>query len=473
MNRWISVNGGKSKTRQPIRTTAVGRDRPMPSAHMTNAFLARIATLAFLGILFFVPKANIFYPTSSYVGVKPDDLAFGALLVVTALLVCLNRLRDKVSWTFLILAFLYLGVALIAGGASNASTRAMYVYRYASYLACLPIGVILAQRLKPKDTIHLARLYTVASIATSVLIILQDQGIIGGFLNGTWTADVAARPVGQMSHPTEAAAVLLVVTGVAIALHHATTRVWRLHAITVIALAAAAVIITEARSTILAVALTIVVMWAFSGPVVRRIFTWSVFVLLLTTLSIGALPVDAFQESESRILQLLHPDSIVPAFAIFTDDSASYQSRPEGVDPSLYIRLLKWRDALERFAMSPVWGQGAGALGPAVDGIYVRLLAETGLLGLIAFVGLLGIVYQRFRRATPSSRGVGGVILATLLIGLVIDIFYFARFAYVFWFSLGLLIGMDRARERGVGKSILISEKEPSPTNLELESEKS
>src|SRR5207244_6400689 len=58
------------------------------------------------------------------------------------------------------------------------------------------------------------------------------------------------------------------------------------------------------------------------------------------------------------------------------------------VDTSTSDRLRSWRQSLDYFQRSPLWGAGVTG-GPFIDAMYPRVLVETGLLGTCAFLVLL------------------------------------------------------------------------------------
>ena len=63
------------------------------------------------------------------------------------------------------------------------------------------------------------------------------------------------------------------------------------------------------------------------------------------------------------------------------------------VDTSTSDRLRSWRESFDWWKKSPVWGHGVTG-GPFMDAIYPRVLTETGLLGLAAFVTLLWMLFR-------------------------------------------------------------------------------
>src|SRR5439155_5853340 len=63
------------------------------------------------------------------------------------------------------------------------------------------------------------------------------------------------------------------------------------------------------------------------------------------------------------------------------------------IDTSTSDRLRSWRQSLELWQKYPIWGTGVTG-GPFMDARYPRVLTETGLLGLVAFLVLIGSIVR-------------------------------------------------------------------------------
>src|SRR3989454_12574742 len=59
------------------------------------------------------------------------------------------------------------------------------------------------------------------------------------------------------------------------------------------------------------------------------------------------------------------------------------------IDTSTSERLGSWQQSLEIWRKFPIWWTGITG-GPFVDAVPPRILTETGLLGLVAFLVLIG-----------------------------------------------------------------------------------
>ncbi len=121
-------------------------------------------------------------------------------------------------------------------------------------------------------------------------------------------------------------------------------------------------------------------------------------------------------------------------------------------DRSTSIRLnVEWPKALRSLSKNPMLGTGYSSIGLAVDNDYLRALAETGVLGFLAF-GLIFIeffvlVWKSLPLTSKFSgldlgiiSGFVGGIVGVLINGAFIDVFEASKFAIIFWFMFALSI---------------------------------
>jgi O-antigen ligase len=129
-------------------------------------------------------------------------------------------------------------------------------------------------------------------------------------------------------------------------------------------------------------------------------------------------------------------------------------------DPSTSARLVSFKVALEGFAQRPIFGWGVTGFG-FMDAQYARVLAETGLVGLAAFLWLCWSVWRHAKeahatRGDPEERGLVLGFLAGF-VGLLVHAFGSNTFTIVrimepFWLVTGIvmMIPVLEARARAV-----------------------
>jgi putative inorganic carbon (HCO3(-)) transporter len=143
------------------------------------------------------------------------------------------------------------------------------------------------------------------------------------------------------------------------------------------------------------------------------------------------------------------------------------------LDAGAHDRWLMWQAALGMIRDRPWLGHGvntfmANYLAYWVGGerfpryahnCYLQVAAETGLIGLSAFLGLLGAVFWRVlagvREATPEQRllllGLGAGLLAFATQSALDTNFYSLRQAALFWVLAGLAVGLSVRRSAQAG----------------------
>lgn len=118
-----------------------------------------------------------------------------------------------------------------------------------------------------------------------------------------------------------------------------------------------------------------------------------------------------------------------------------------------------WPNAINGWLTNPLTGQGFATLNkaaptdlPVADGTdnnYLRILGETGILGLLTFTGfLLSLLYQLLKNyqgknnSLPGNLSLGLMagILAIGINGLLIDVFVASKIAYPFYALAGIFL---------------------------------
>lgn len=119
----------------------------------------------------------------------------------------------------------------------------------------------------------------------------------------------------------------------------------------------------------------------------------------------------------------------------------------------------QWPKAVEAFRRNILLGSGYSTLSVASDGDYLRMLGETGILGSIAFLGILGVAFSVFFRKKdtlmPLERafvvGVFAGIVGLLFNAVLIDVFEASKVAYTLWLLLGIAMAILGQHELSLG----------------------
>lgn len=120
----------------------------------------------------------------------------------------------------------------------------------------------------------------------------------------------------------------------------------------------------------------------------------------------------------------------------------------------------QWPKAVEAFKRNILLGSGYSTLSVASDGDYLRMLGETGILGSIAFLGVLGAAFGLFLRRRDSLPvlersfviGIFAGIVGLLFNAVLIDVFEASKVAYSLWLLLGIAVALLSKEELPLSK---------------------
>ncbi|MEK9175936.1 MAG: hypothetical protein AAB520_00675 [Patescibacteria group bacterium] len=149
------------------------------------------------------------------------------------------------------------------------------------------------------------------------------------------------------------------------------------------------------------------------------------------------LPPD-FKASLSAQILVLHGDFIVKRASAY---DLSFTTRFQG----------EWPRAIEAFTRNILVGSGYGSVSLAVDNNYLRILAETGLLGFLSFILIfltLGIYMRKIFPDIDSLLaksfviGFGAGLIGLFLNAALIDVFEASKIAFLLWILMGVTFGL-------------------------------
>jgi len=114
-------------------------------------------------------------------------------------------------------------------------------------------------------------------------------------------------------------------------------------------------------------------------------------------------------------------------------------------DWSMATRLMKWGAALDGFRMNPLLGYGFGVT-HVMDGNYIRLLGETGILGttiwFVFYGGMMRFVWKA-RNCSRLGKAVLLMMLSILLNSVMIDMFDASKPMEMMWLLVGAVLAFD------------------------------
>ena len=220
-------------------------------------------------------------------------------------------------------------------------------------------------------------------------------------------------------------------------------------------------------------------------PLFRRVVVWGmaglVFVALVLTFSRGAmlgLAAGLGFVAVARYRRLL-PYMVVAALLLLLlpitqDYIARFVEGFQGADLATQMRFGEYKDALILIGRYPIFGVGfAGTpdidIYLAVASVYFTIAGRMGLLGLLAFFGVVGTVFVYALRRRHAARaddrrdavwlGLHAALVGALVAGVFDHYLFNMDFHHavtIFWLTLGLAVAATR----------LIKEKEEESTDF-------
>ena len=336
---------------------------------------------------------------------------------------------------------LYIGaniVSTILGyltGNVNGTSGFFYVLKYVEYFV---VYYMVVNNVEDRD--HARRLVIAAFLTAAIVSLVGIAQIPSG-------ERVSAPFEGEIGEPNTFGGYLLFMMAIAGGVALETNRL-RLRAtcLALIGLMSLPFAFTLSRASYLGVPPVFLVLTWLTRQ--RRVMVGLLLLLIVASpILIGVVPTPVTQ----RILYTFEPERGQPTVRLHQVGVA--------LDPSTSARIYSLQAALGGWTRKPVFGYGVTGFG-FMDAQYARLLVETGVVGLAAFLFLVGTALRSARHAfhelrEPEDRGIALGFLAGT-VGLLVhaigsNTFIIVRIMEPFWFFAGLVVmlpqlGRDEAQ---------------------------
>lgn len=378
--------------------------------------LALILTVICLPLLFF-PKLNLLSVQRETAGLRLDDLVLMALTPVflwTALAMKnqLNGIEKTLLTIFFFSLFSFvLNRLFVTIGWLHVDASLFYCLRLCEYFLFFYIGACAA------------RFYSIESIAAlflawnAILMLLQKMQIVGIFTHqGYQPPSLHDRMLGITSFGAEIGLLINLLFCLLIYSRHSLMpRRWHLPSAlrqTVPALLPYALLLFCLFLTILTGAriaiFTLIAVFILSLPnFVRRRTAVNYLVLLVTLIAgcaVAIYGISYYSSIAERSSGLLSFDNIVLITKVWNNIPVDYDPIGHeavsnlGYDSSWWMRIHKWCYALKIYCQHPFcWlqGVGPGFAMAALDGGFLRILTEMGIIGSLLYGRLFYLMAQQ------------------------------------------------------------------------------
>ncbi|GHJ58716.1 hypothetical protein NOK12_12340 [Nocardioides sp. OK12] len=408
------------------------------------------------GYILFLPKVSVVPIPGTTVGLRGEDVLI-ALLAVKVVLDLLGsalpaELIRVAKWLFALLPIGLVGIVmgLDDGIFESPLVAILFLARRYEYFV-LAVAAYLYFRDRQAHRDQALRLLAAAVWVNVAVALAQAFGVVGGIPDGEYV-DVSDRVIGLTGGPYELAALLTI--ALPLFVWRVTSGHQRTSALVAVVAILTALWFTQSRVGLVSAGLVIVAMLIVAARRSPNLIVAGTFATALGVMAVVLRPA-ATSSGESRFA------TVEPA-RMWEATKVAYSSGDYRLigndrvvssisDQSFALRIDRWfnyLDGLMRF--NPIAGLGPSAGKEAVDGNYVRVLFEFGLLGL-AVLALLILAVRRAALRMPDGPlramavwgGLGLLAQATF-----IDVFEASKVAETYWFVFGLgIAGMIAERD--------------------------
>ena len=303
-----------------------------------------------------------------------------------------------------------------------------------------------------EDEKHAKRLINVALITAFIIALYAISQIPSG-------ARISAPFEGKSGEPNTLGGYMLFIMSITLAIFLETKSIYRqmLYLIMTL-LCLVAIFYSESRSSYIGLILVVIILSFYSKR--RNVLFLGVIIALI----FGS---------------TLLPDRVIErisyTFKAEQEANPFQQDAMDKLDSSTKARLQSWGEAFEGWQKYPILGWGVAGYS-FIDAQYMKILVETGSLGMLAFLYLMSAIYKNLRRVSLMTKGknefyhgftVGSLAGFVGLCGHAIgtNTFIIIRIMEPFWLVVGIVLILPRILPE-------ISADEDENVKMELEQKK-
>lgn len=409
----------------------------------------------------FIPKVTLMQinPDHSMAGIRTDDI-LALVMLAAAVIDARNRKNRKILWGIAFLGALTVSnlISLMVGqafGYENSVKFSIFsIIRKYEYFAFAVIGLAITRKTKEIEKTALTE-FTIMSGFHLLIGLMQVFKVCGyavsGFLDyvpSYWEG----LPISTFNGHYEYGQFLCF--GVVIYLC-AFMRTKKIRWLGMLAVSLAMIWLTDCRTSLIVGALTAALMLLFSisrirnrrvrnGIIAGVVVAFATGVILAATgvVNIGRFGTIDLNEYAEAWKYYIHDHPDLRKYAALVKSGApEWHGMGFGItDGSAAGRFFKWGNALDGLRNYPLFGYGTGVT-EVMDGNYIKLLGESGIIGTLLFLGMFGYYMKTVwsaRKKTGMARSVLYMMVSVLLASVFIDMFEASKPMEMMWLAIGL-----------------------------------
>lgn len=417
----------------------------------------KIFLLFMFGFIILFPKVSLINIPGTYVGIRGEDFLSLLSVIFVALFVLIKRkgtliIPDKKLIKILLIYLIICLFSIIYGMVKNyidsPLVAFMFLFRKIEYFAFIVYGYLAIRN--ENDNKIIVKIIDLTLVPILIIGILQSIGLIGAFSLGNYVSSAEGRIVSVFSGPWEYSGYLVLITPIYLTrlISKKGISLNKIYSLVIIGLIAYSLFLTQARISILAFAALLLFFIIRSKKIILITFFFASMILVTTLFDLSE---KVLPERFSSISIPVMFESAQSAFKYadyhdFLNNGYNFYAGAEG-DLSFNIRISKWADLLNGVFENPLLGLGLSTTTEAVDGNYVRYLAESGILGFIFWALLIVSVIKLSKKVSKISVDWNTLLLSNtlylgifslLIMAIFIDIFEASKIAMFLWMLVGV-----------------------------------
>lgn len=406
-------------------------------------------------IVLFLPKINIFTLTAeSKAGLRSEDLIIAFFMLFTVFGEKCKSYKKVFSNNIFKFFLLFLGssvisffIGLISKYTYSVSLSFFSLLRKVEYFCFIFVGYDLYYFNRGNMRFLLKKTLSLFVIYTAFISIFQMLGLVGSFRFGIYDpTSFVGVAVGTFNGYYELGA-FFVFTAI-IYLYDIIMNIdnkWFNFAFFAVSLLL--ILFSSSRTSLLVMLILMaIIVVVYSRTKVK---IW----ILLTEVSLVILTILLLKFTDIAIFErfrTIHFDSLWNSVKYYFENrsyseyiSLLGQNEPmenyvlQTGDVSFNTRMFKWMAMLDAWSKFPLFGYGFGS-NSTIDGNYIKLLAENGLVGFVLFVSVFVVTARETLKCkSKSSYCVIWILLSLFLGAILIDLFEASKVMEFVWFLIG------------------------------------
>lgn len=419
--------------------------------------------------LLFLPKINLLRFEGETAGIRIDDgiLFLAAGVLFWAHFALNKRMTDIERWISILTVFALFSFAanriFYEGDLIHIKAKIFYSVRLFEYFLFFYIGA------------HASRFFTVSQVLKAflgwnvLLMILQKLHLVGGVINSGYSDDVVGRVQGIASFPSEMGVLLNLLFcfmiyspkpwGQSILIIPQPFRYFieKTYLYWMFAIFSVLIIFTGNRISIAALLLCFFFKWkqdikerlSPAAIIGAAVFSVLIFVIMgiaiINTHSVFQRSAELFSLKNVTLME-----KVWDRINLDYDPVGRESVALEGYDASWWMRIHKWCYALKIYFTHPeCWlqGVGPGFAMAALDGGWLRILTEYGIIGCMIFWKFFSLIYKK-------NEQLKWMLIAILINMVFFDVYMAYKPMSLLFFVIGYYYAVQPQEEESTSKGL-------------------